>query len=84
MGSGERPQILNRAIQLTTQNYGVAVIVALIFLLLFVPWWIQWLLLYIGGLIFLCTVIAPFIDDWRPRARVPLEGKAVFISGKSF
>lgn len=84
MGSGKRPLCLNRAVQLTTQNYGVAAIVALIFLLLFVPWWIQWFLLYIGGIVFLSTIIAPFIDDWRPRARVHLEEKAVFISGMLF
>lgn len=84
MGSGKRPLCLNRAVQLTTQNYGVAAIVTLIFLLLFVPWWIQWVLLYIGGIVFLSTIIAPFIDDWRPRARVHLEEKAVFISGMLF
>lgn len=81
MKPGERPKTLRRAVKIILQNYGVSAIIALLILLLFIPWWTQWFLLYIGGIVFLCSVIAPFVDDWRPKARVPIQGKAVFISG---
>lgn len=82
MAQRERPKTLERAVRTTLQNYGVAAIIAVICLIL-LPGWLLWSLLYIGGVLFLASVIAPYIDDWRPRARVPPQGKAVFISGKS-
>lgn len=81
MKSGERPKTLRRAVRVTLQNYAVAAILTSILLLIFIPSWIQWCLFYVGGFLFMCSVIAPFIDDWRPKARVPIQGKAVFISG---
>lgn len=80
MSNQRRPTILQRAFQITLQNYGVAAIIAVI-ALVFVPWWLQKCFLYLGGVVFLSSLVAPFVDDWRPKARVSVREKAVFITG---
>ncbi|XP_054714871.1 short-chain dehydrogenase/reductase family 9C member 7-like [Uloborus diversus] len=76
----KRPKTLACAARLALQEYGVAAIAGLL-ILVFLPWWIRWCLVYLTALVFLASVLAPFVEDFRPRPRVQPDGKAVFVTG---
>lgn len=77
----ERPKTLLRAVHDTLQVYGAAAILAIL-VIIFIPSWLRWCGFYLCGTVFLTSVLAPFVESWKPRSRVQANGKAVFISGK--
>ncbi|KAG8176236.1 hypothetical protein JTE90_021339 [Oedothorax gibbosus] len=75
-----RPKTLERAVHDTLQVYGAAAILAVL-IIIFIPSWLRWCAFYLFGTVFLTSVLAPFVEIWKPRSRVQASGKAVFISG---
>ncbi|GIX75858.1 hypothetical protein CEXT_779971 [Caerostris extrusa] len=75
-----RPKILLRAVNNTLRVYAASVILGFL-LLVIIPSWIRWLWFFVVGILFLVSILATFAEDWVPKSRVPINSKAVVISG---
>ncbi|GFU53619.1 hypothetical protein TNCV_3994931 [Trichonephila clavipes] len=80
MSEPVRPKTLLRAVNDTLRVYAASAILA--FLLIFLlPSWLRWFWFTACGLLLMVSILANFVEEWRPKSRVPVGGKAVVISG---
>ncbi|XP_055954152.1 short-chain dehydrogenase/reductase family 9C member 7-like [Argiope bruennichi] len=80
MSNSERPKTLLRAANDTLRVYAAAAVLSLL-LIIFIPSWIRWLWFTLSGLVLLVSILANFVEDWKPKSRVPVNSKAVVITG---
>ncbi|GFS82786.1 hypothetical protein NPIL_84111 [Nephila pilipes] len=81
MSQPVRPKTLLRAVNDTLRVHAASAILAFLFIL-FLPSWIRWFWFTACGLLLMVSILANFVEDWRPKSRVPVSGKAVVISDK--
>ncbi|GFS54283.1 hypothetical protein NPIL_96801 [Nephila pilipes] len=79
MSQPVRPKTLLRAVNDTLRVHAASAILAFLFIL-FLPSWIRWFWFTACGLLLMVSILANFVEDWRPKSRVPVSGKAVVIS----
>lgn len=81
MGEKSLPVYLSVSLNQIAKSYGLSALISFVVLFI-VSWFLNCILLYyIGGVLFLSSILAPFVTRLLPKAKITPDGKAVFITG---